>query len=306
MDEIKIRLLRSAPHGLLRAALGVVEMYNRPVRWLARRAFHITALEKLDLHATKTSSAVFILGSGSSLGKISAERWEQIGACDSFGFNFTSRHPFVPTHYFFEAHRPAAFDHTVRFAQMRVEDYRDVIKIVLPGFPQSAWYEWRLRRLPPQWLSDLYGGGVYRLVARDKEELAREVTRLLRAGGFALGRPRVGSLVKHMGSLSSLVSLAAFMGYEHIVLCGFDITDPRYFYDDPELYPDMVDYVRKVRLPAERAKEPSVSSQASGDLVLMELHRQVLEPAGIKLWVEHPSSGLHPRLPVAPAEVYGG
>ena len=306
MQGLKRQLLRRLPHGSLLVAQELVELYNRPIRRLARWSSRVPPLEKLDLRATRKSDTVFILGSGGSLGRISPARWGRIGACDSFGFNFTLRHPFVPTHYFFEPHRPPVFNQIIRFAKMRTQGYEAVCKIVLPGFPQSAWWEWRLHQLPAKWREGLYAGGVHRAFARNEQELAEEISRLARAGAFGLERRRIDSVLKHMGSVSSLVSVAAHMGYRDIVLCGIDITDPRYFYDDAEQYPDLVDYVKSFRKKFEHDKRPREAVQAAGDLVIMELQRQVLDPEGIKLWVECSSSGLHPRLDVAPPQVYGG
>ncbi|MDX2479823.1 MAG: hypothetical protein QNK24_05755 [Desulfuromusa sp.] len=302
--DLSAELIRRSPHLLLRFVLALAEIKNRKIRKDARHGAKIPPLGSVGLVDTKNSDTVFLLGSGSSINEISEEKWSQIAKFDSFGLNFTVCLPFVPTHYFFEACFEEVTNVLFQFYEKRGEDYSGVLKILSASFPTSTEMEYRFVNFPEPWSSNIYSAGVYRTVTRTESELVSEIGRLKKLGVFDIGRSHVNTLFKHMGSVSSLITLAGAMSYKNIVLCGFDITNPAYFYDDVERYPDMERYATKVR--PKLAQFPSNRSalQTPGSMVIMELKKQVLDPAGIHLYVENSLSGLYPEVELAPDSLY--
>src|SRR4051812_5714569 len=67
-----------------------------------QKASRIESLESIDLARYRRSDTLFILGSGPSINRISAERWQAIAQHDTVGFNFWLCHSYLPTFYFYE------------------------------------------------------------------------------------------------------------------------------------------------------------------------------------------------------------
>ncbi len=304
ISDIVSNILKNCPHWLLLAVVEILEIKNRCIRNKARRLAQIPPLNQLDLSTTKNSDTVFLLGSGSSICEIGEHRWTQMGQCDSFGFNFMVNHPFVPTHYFFEPSSRECFDIKLSLFAQRGEKYRNVIKILTPAFPTKAQEEMQFQMIPDIWKENLYEGGVYRTITRNQSELTSEIERLKRKGVFEPGRNHIYRLFKHMGTIHSLITVAVAMSYKNIVLCGIDIGNKGYFYDDVEIYPKLVEYTNNYRLKHYADLDNCSLTQTPTKLVMLELFRQVIKPAGINLYVENSSSGLFPDLAVAPASIY--
>ncbi len=94
------------------------------------------------------------------------------------------------------------------------------------------------------------------------------------------------------------------MGYRKIVLCGVDLTRAEYFYQDPALYPETAELEYMPRA----GKHMTLTRYAWGtmpiDEVVAEMKQQVLDPAGIELYVENRSSALWPEIEEAPDSVF--
>ena len=271
-------------------------------RWkAARRSAGIALLQDLDLATVKKSEVLFILGSGPSINRISAERWAAIARHDTVGFNFWLCHAFVPRLYFFEAISRADSDIYRAYcavAKSRAAEYRAVPKVVTELQHSGAAF---LRDLPPEWRENLHTPRPVTLAARDEAEFAYGLRELQRRGLFQAAT-RIRSLFKYAGSLSSLVALATCMDYRTIVLCGVDLATQEYFYQDPVLYPATSDLVPSPRsLPHLIFRE--LPWLVKIDAVLRQMRRQILEPAGIRLFVENRASALWPEVPEVPAEL---
>src|SRR4051812_26800845 len=118
---------------LLRLLVLHRELFALPrERRLVRNA-GVATLDRVYLEAYKQSDTLFVLGSGSSINQISAERWSGIAAHDTLGFNFWLYHPFVPRFYFFENVGAAAavFEPLKQAIASRAADYADVPKIMM-------------------------------------------------------------------------------------------------------------------------------------------------------------------------------
>lgn len=268
-----------------------------------RRRARLPLLRELDLERWKQSDVLVILGSGSSINRISAERWAAISKFDTVGFNFWPYHPFVPRMYFFESasydHFPATYRRLVELMARRAPDYRDTVKVVMDLVHDGPQY---LPDVPPDWRSNLYALHMVPAIARDESELKRTL-RYLRGWGVFRPASRPRFLFKYRATLVALLALAAKLRYRKVLLCGIDLTRAEYFYQDPELYPE----TSQLEFRSRQARHPTFVTtgwQLGIDLVLMEMKRNILDPAGIEIYVENRSSALWPQVPEAPASLF--
>ncbi len=280
-----------------------------------RRRGSFARLGDLDLEKLKKSDVLFIMGSGPSINRITPERWKGIERGDSIGFNLWLYHPFVPSMYFFESTSPYSppgwskpdevYNRVVSCLlgamEARAEDYRDVPKVVMDLVQKIE--DQYVFHVPTGWRTNLYAAYTVPLIARDAAEFRYGLSYLVGKGIFRR-RPRTSFLFKHCASISSLVSLGAIMGYRKIVLCGIDMTETSHFYNDPELFPATRDLYFDPPEGAHLALQAYAWGNTPIDVVLLELKRQVLDPAGIELYVENPGSALCPRIPAAPDSVF--
>lgn len=273
----------------------------------ARDVLGVPNFSELDLAALKTSDTVFILGSGASINNISDAGWSNIAKHDSFGFNFWLVHSFVPTLYFSEALPESApgFDYPRLYrryinAAAKRPEYATIPK-VLTDFTVDRSYFWE--GLPSHMRENVYSVATIPAFARTEDEFRCNATELKRLGFFKQ-KPHIRHLFKYRATISMLVSLAYMMGYKRIVLCGVDITDPRYFYHDAERYPEFseIESARpgKVHITGVE-REMMVTAQT----VIRILNEVVIRPSGAELLVENPTSALASFLPIGRAADLG-
>jgi len=244
----------------------------------------------------KTSETVFLLGSGWSINEIDDQGWDKIKENDSIGFNFWPVHPHRPNLYFFEAANPninAALSTVVaeQFITMAKSrpDYADIPKIMTDFEPQR-WSS--VEGLPDTWRQNLFAANTFPMFVRNEGE-AKTGMRLLNALGVFDESDDLNLVLKYRATIVMLVSLAVRMGYRRIVLCGIDMSDPRYFYQTPE------------RLGEFQSSQPApthatlweVPMLANVPDILHAMNEVVLKPRGIEIFVENRCSALFPRIP---------
>ena len=271
---------------------------------LNRRRAKLPLLNAVNLFTYKSSDVLFILGSGSSINKISQDRWMAISNADTIGLNFWPYHRFVPKIYFYES-TPAGWPpdaEYLRLIAIRAHDYVNTLKIttdmVQPGHLHIFDY-------PDLWMKNHYAAFTVPAAARTDQEFGRALQYLISKGLFRQ-RNRVLFLFKHCGTISTLVSLGAIMNYKKIVLCGVDLKDSYYFYQDRLLYPDSAN----MEFTPKGSAHPTMTRHSWGNVpinvVLSSMKKKILQPNGIELYVEHTDSALWPEVPVAPQELYDG
>lgn len=302
-SRLKNRITLLPYPAFLRVFQGAFFLRSRTrANYVMRRA-GIPSVEKCDLKGLKRTDILFVLGSGSSINRISSERWKVISACDSVGFNFWLYHPFVPTMYFFENidtfYIPTMTQAFLKVVFERAVDYRNTPKVAmdLHKFGPTT-----VSDLPQTWKHALYGVHSFVLPARNESELAYGLSYLVRRGVFNQS-DRFETLFKYCSTVTSIISLGVRLGYKKIVLCGVDLKDSRYFYQDPDFYPqtknlEFVDCNRPHLTNVVTAWRLPIST------VLMEMKRQILEPEGIELYVENRDSALFPEIAEVPAFIF--
>ena len=85
------------------------------------------------------------------------------------------------------------------------------------------------------------------------------------------------------------------MQYRTIVLCGVDLNDSEYFYQDQILYPDTASLEFSPRSGPHAINSP-MPWRIPIESVILEMKRQLLEPAGIQIYVESRDSALWPKI----------
>lgn len=98
-------------------------------------------------------------------------------------------------------------------------------------------------------------------------------------------------------SLSTLIYIGVIHGYRHIVLCGIDLNDSRYFWQDETDEPPEYDLV-PVAADGERHKTLDPDLGLPIDLVVRVFQEELLTPLGISLHVASTTSALAAFLPV--------
>jgi len=264
-----------------------------------RRRAGIPLLSERDLTGFRRSETVFILGSGPSINCISAERWRAMAEHDTIGLNLWPLHPFVPLIYCFEdmARTEAPYAALRQAFERRQEDYRDTLKIVDDCFSGDL-----IRDLPAGWKTDLFCVHTLPAVAREPSELEYCIRYLDHRDAFTASS-RLVRVFKYGSNLIACVALSVRLGYKQIVLCGVDLRDQAYFYQDPALFPE---FSQLEFLPRNEKHVTTLSLDwlVPASEVLLNLRRRVLEPRGVALYVESRSSALWPRIKEAPAATW--
>lgn len=295
---------KALPHPIflrLFYALHGVREIRRAKRVL--RQTGIPLLQGEPLLARKRSDVLFVLGSGPSINQITPDRWQAIARHDSLALNFWVLHPFVPRFYFFESIEYSQYPEAARlmlqwFAR-RAEDYHDTLKVAMEIHRRGRQM---VEELPPEFRDNLYAALSVPAPARNEGELEYALQYLTWHQLFASDR-NYSRLLKYAASITTAVALAAKVGYKKVVLCGVDLRDQRYFFQDQDLYPETADLTFEPRYVPH---ETSVALEWRLPLqqVLPVLQRAVLDPVGTELYVENPNSALYPTVSEAPAEVF--
>jgi hypothetical protein len=296
-------LAHKLPHPVLvRAFLLKYALNDLRIEHKARVKNELIPFDELNLSKFKKSGTVFMLGSGPSINGIPKQRWDAIARHDSMACNFWLFHNFVPTFYFYEAIgcRDGKLSEVFRrVAEKRAKEYAHCIKVVT-GLGELA-PDFDLFR-PGAWAHDLYTISTIPVAARNEREFMTGL-RLVRSLGLFGRSERIKYIFKQASSITGLISLAVRMGYNRIVLCGVDLQNGEYFYQDPELYADGAE----VEFQARNAPHKLVTSQPwkiLTDAAVEIMTREILEPAGVKIYVESRSSRLWPAISEAPESLF--
>ena len=185
----------------------------------------------------KTSNTLFVLGSGASINEIMENKWEHINEHDSIGLNRWPVHDHVPTYHVFEMKMCLGYKaYNQRYLDLlkaNAEAYSEIPVILKNTIPLQ-------RKLSPDYLPAWLAGNLIlssdtafsQLVSSDdriKENKAL-LEYLLVNEYFDEGNIKV--LYRKRGSISYLLHLGVVLGYDTIVLCGVDMVNSDYFFED--------------------------------------------------------------------------
>lgn len=294
-----IDLREIVPHSALTMFYYI--LYGTRGRLRFRDAQYMAPLPILkDTHLTqiKKSDTVFILGSGSTINSIAPARWKAISMYDSIGFNFWLAHEHVPDIYAFEVMNGRILEKISVLSSKRADDYSDSLKIMTDLFvPSPQGRKRTLEALAPAFKRNLFTAPTVSAISRNCQELNRCLGFLDRYNMVGI-RPDKTRLFKYRGTLSMLIMMSIWMGYKNIVLCGVDLNNSEYFYEDDELYPDMAGF-RSSGSGEKHATDVS-TNMTMGMSGIVTCIARLYHSSEVNFYVENEASALYPSLPVAP------
>jgi hypothetical protein len=246
----------------------------------------------------KKSDTLFVLGSGSSINHISEDEWGVIRESDTLGFNFWVLHDFVPNFYVFEpTHISPWRECFLRAHHLRCDDYQGTVNILKDGErdKKRKLLDY-IESLPEKFRQNLYLSWDWEIPDESVDSFT-ETIRLLKKNGY-LTSSRMPCYRKR-ASVFYIILLALRFGYKEIILCGVDLSDSQYFYEEKrDIYSDMGGPVRPV---LRNMNVHKTNDTAYGELTISRLieilNQEVLLPSGIELSVAFRSSKLYPMLP---------
>jgi hypothetical protein len=263
-----------------------------------------TDIRTSNLYAEKSSDTLFILGSGASVNEINKKGWDHISGHDSFGLNKWPLHDFVPTYYMFELR---SGDDNQRYRDWywdildcKKEQYSN-IPIILKDVSPHTYYH-LLSDPYPGWLSGsiILAPTIKIPINKGKED---STFRNMRNSEYMRAKNSIQYLYQTSASIITLILLAVKIGYKSIILCGVDLNNSKYFFDDEQLiyeeadipFPDfLTDRNRDPEDPHKTADEQA--KQITVDELIYSIERIILNPRGISLFIENKESALYPGL----------
>lgn len=255
-------------------------------RW-SRRLYR--RLDEGALRARRTSSKVFIFGSGYSLNELGNDEWAHFAAHDTFGFNA-----------FFHQRWVRVGFHLLRgglYGSLRWRGYAEEVTAAITANSLFADTAFLLQgEYLGQFSNQLVGYGLL--------PHGTPVFRYRTARGAGPPSSSFSEGLRHaVGTLDDTVNAAYLLGWTEIVLVGVDLYDSRYFWLPPDKT-QVVDTATGVlgsgdRNPyrGQRYNEPHNTAR-SGVVDLMGGWAKLFAREGVRLSVYNPRSLLAGALPL--------
>jgi len=190
-------------------------------------------------HVTYKSDTFFVLGSGASINSYDEEDWDHISQHNSVGLNFWPVHDFVPDMLMFEIPRGSRQEEFFKLMRCKVDAYRGVPMIMKGSYKNKSDFgdmsELKVS-LGSELINDIHIGKEVNIPGRNQEELRMSLS-LLDKIGFFNQMGRLSTLGQYRGSVTCAIILGMKLGFKKIVLCGVDLNNTEYFYEqNKEVY----------------------------------------------------------------------
>lgn len=266
-----------------------------------RRQLGLPPINGNPLADVKKSDTLFILGSGASVNDLSDWEWATVRQADTLGFNFWLVNDFVPSAYVFECIHDGDPDYHCLLANFhaRQQDYDRVPLILKDGERHRPEVLSKfLKALPDSLRRRVRLTWDWEIPGHDLGDFVSQVRRLRRLGAFTRSfYPNI----RKRASIFYLALLGLRAGYRNIVLCGVDLTNNAYFYDSRSAEYEakgrsVPRHRQAVAAPVHKTDDPRYG-ELTITRAMQTLNREILQPAGVRLFVAFQSSGLHPDLP---------
>ena len=196
-------------------------------------------LSDLNIDAIKKNTdTLFILGSGASINNISEKGWEKIRQNNSIGLNYWPIHDFVPSYLMFEmpsGERSKAFYNVLS----KKKEFYGKIPLIFKGLYKNRKDFYGIKKVKSLFHQDLintiYLSHELSIPGRNEEEFSRGLKHLDLMGFFS-DQKQIASLGQYRGTVTCAVIFGIKAGYKKIVLCGVDLNDTKYFYEESAEY----------------------------------------------------------------------
>ncbi|HHX70281.1 MAG TPA: hypothetical protein GX708_19795 [Gallicola sp.] len=267
---------------------GYIEIYansiNKKTPWL----------NSGDIKNKKTSDTIFIMGSGRSINNYSEKQWKDIVNSDSLGFNFWLLHEFIPSYYMYELPRDKKMKEDFLYNLEHVEEeYRNTLIFLKEGNNGKK----NSRVIPTNIFKQTK-------VLFNPTIPIIEVSQLERALKFiqkTINKKDNRKIVvfNKRASLFSAVLFSYLCGYKNIVLCGVDLNNTSYFYE--ENAKEIINRGLRVPNTGQRGNIHKTDNSEYGEVTISELLKGldnvILRPNNIMLYTGSKESALYDWLP---------
>ena len=268
----------------------------RTYRALARQS----GLPPLNLRRAdfaREGETFFILGCGASVNEYTPAQWDQIGANRSLGINYWVYHEFVPDFLMFEM--MGNFELGLETIRQREEAF-NMTRLIAKGnycaLNKYDDYERRMKILPRSIRERTYLVKDFPLPGDTDQTFAWTLRWLDRRGFFDVKEGRLW-LCQKRASVTMAIILGIKLGFKKIVLCGIDLSNTAYFFDDEVFHAKGY----KIADMLQKGKVHETDAEQWGTLrvsdAIVVLQREICDPRGIEITVAAESSGLFPSIP---------
>ena len=179
----------------------------------------------------------FVLGSGASINRLSADNFKEIGANRSVGINTWPIHSFIPDLYSFECVSwiGDGLDFSRSLGLLHREDVRKARPPLVVLRLKTEFEVEQLAGLPEEFEDRLCFYGRTAPVTREVSNLAADLEFLLKPSA------QHGTVVvaDSGSSIVRMVALGIAMGYRKIVLTGVDLNNAPYFWQENAKYEEI-------------------------------------------------------------------
>lgn len=252
-------------------------------------------LDKKTVKDKKNSDTIFILGSGSSINEYSSKQWQDIYNNDSLGFNFWILHDFVPSFYMFEL---PSDKNTKEFylEKLRTKslNYDSTITFLKEGNKGKK----GLMNLPAELrtkVGTLFNPTIPMIRAKHIDFALKTMLILLNI----FKKLKTLIVFNKRASLFSAIIFSYLLGYKNIVLCGVDLNNSSYFYENNTVnFQNNKDQFEQT---IESEKTHKTDDVKYGEVTISKLIERVdnviLKPNNISLYIGTTNSSLASILP---------
>lgn len=196
-------------------------------------------LSSLEIKAIKKDTdTLFVLGSGASINTIGEKGWETIKKNNSIGLNYWPIHDFVPSLLMFEmprGERGKIFYDVL----LKKKDLYLKTPLIFKGLYKNRRDFYGIERVKSLFHKDLidtiYLSNELSIPGRNEKEFTKGLKHLDFLGFFS-NKKRIGSLGQYRGTVTCAIIFGIKAGYKKIVLCGVDLNDTKYFYEESAQY----------------------------------------------------------------------
>jgi hypothetical protein len=133
-------------------------------------------------------------------------------------------------------------------------------------------------------------------LARTSSEF-KQLIKFYKSKGIFDKKNHIDEIFKFRATLSMAISLSVNLGYKEIILCGIDLNDPRYFYQDKNMYPD-TPFFRSSKDTVKHATVLQNDLFVPIDIVIEIMKNEILIHKGIKISIQNNKSALNRFLPI--------
>lgn len=178
----------------------------------------------------RRSDTLFVLGSGASINDLKKTDWDYIAKHDSVGFNFWFVHDFVPSYYIYEESLDKKRNELFyEILEAKKYLYRDTVFLIKDIEVKNISYH----KIPTEIRSNFYLAPSISLKNPFlKNSYFKKVMKYCLSFINFMNKRKVKLLFNRKASIIFIITLAYYLGYKKVVLCGIDLNNNKYFFDD--------------------------------------------------------------------------